>query len=274
MLLRIIFMAISYALHGNGLRDEHLPFQVANRDPLRSRRRGALLWIHANVDAMKDELTINKRQGEKVNCLCRECHRDTKHKIITEATHSGTDGSDEFAVRWSAEHQIVRCLGCETISFRKSSGSDEDMVQVGVEDWEYQPLVEIFPNPLNGRQSVADATLLPDKILRIYKEALKALNETQPVLCGIGIRAIIETVCKDRSATGGDLYSKINSLVNLGVLTQDGADILHKLRTLGNDAAHEVKPHSLQELGLAFDVVDHLLLGVYILPEHAKRTFK
>jgi hypothetical protein len=62
--------------------------------------------------------------------------------------------------------------------------------------------------------------------------------------------------------------------VGLGVLTQDGADILHKLRTLGNDAAHEVKPHSLQELGLAFDVVDHLLLGVYILPDHAKKTFK
>jgi hypothetical protein len=57
-------------------------------------------------------------------------------------------------------------------------------------------------------------------------------------------------------------------------LTKDGADILHKLRTLGNDAAHEVKPHSLQELGLAFDVVDYLLLGVFILPVNAKKTFK
>ncbi|GGY23560.1 hypothetical protein GCM10007387_01200 [Pseudoduganella albidiflava] len=147
-------------------------------------------------------------------------------------------------------------------------------MQIGENEWEYQPIVDVYPNPREGRQPLADVGLLQDKIQRIYEESLQALNDTQPVLCGIGIRALIETVCKDKKAIGSDLYNKINSLVGLGVLTQDGADILHKLRTLGNDAAHEVKPHSLQELGLAFDVVDHLLLGVYILPEHAKKTFK
>ncbi len=223
---------------------------------------------------MTNELTLNKQQGQKVNCLCRECLRDTKHEILSEATLSGSEGPADYSIDWSIEHQIVRCLGCETISFRKTSGCSEDVVQVGEDEWEYQPLIEIFPPLLDGRQPLTDATLLPDKIQRIYEESLKALNETQPVLCGIGIRAIIETVCKDKSAVGGTLFEKINSLVGLGVLTQDGADILHKLRTLGNDAAHEVKPHSLKELGLAFDVVDHLLLGVYILPEHAKKTFK
>lgn len=223
---------------------------------------------------MSNQLTVNKQQGQKISCLCRECRRDTKHEIIVEATLSGSHGPVEFSIDWSTEHQVVRCLGCETMTFRKCTGSDQDVIQVGEDEWEYQPLVEIYPKPLDGRQPLTDVILLPDKIQRIYEESLKALNETQPVLCGIGIRAIVETVCKERSATGGDLYTKINSLVGLGVLTQDGANILHKLRTLGNDAAHEVKPHSLQELGLAFDVVDHLLLGVYILPEHAKKTFK
>ena len=223
---------------------------------------------------MTDNLALNNQQGQKITCLCRECHRDTKHEIITEATLSGSHGPAEYSIDWAIEHQIVRCLGCETISFRKTTGSDQDLVQVSEDEWEYQPLIEIYPNPREGRQPLSDASLLPDKIQRIYEESLQALNDTQPVLCGIGIRAIVETVCKERNATGADLFNKINSLVGLGVLTQDGADILHKLRTLGNDAAHEVKPHSLQELGLAFDVVDHLLLGVYILPEHAKKTFK
>ena len=223
---------------------------------------------------MGTDLTINKRQGQKINCLCRECHRDTKHEILTEATLSGSEGPAEYSINWSLEHQIIRCLGCETISFCKATGSDQDLVEIADDEWEYQPRIEIYPHPLDGRHPLTDASLLPDKIQRIYQESLKALNETQPVLCGIGIRAIVETVCKDRNAIGADLYSKINSLAGLGVLTQDGGEILHKLRTLGNDAAHEVKPHSLQELGLAFDVVDHLLLGVYILPEHAKRTFK
>ncbi|BAL24628.1 DUF4145 domain-containing protein [Azoarcus sp. KH32C] len=223
---------------------------------------------------MTNEFTINRQQGQKITSLCRECHRETKHEVITEATLSGSHGPAEYPIEWSIEHQVIRCLGCETISFRKTTGSDQDYVQVGEDEWEYQPLIEVYPNPREGRQALTDASLLPDKIQRIYEESLQAINDTQPVLCGIGIRAIIETVCKDKSATGGDLFNKINSLVGLGVLTQDGANILHKLRTMGNDAAHEVKPHSLKELGLAFDVVDHLLLGVYILPEHAKKTFK
>lgn len=223
---------------------------------------------------MKDKLELNKQQGKKITCFCRDCHRETKHEIITEATLSGSDVSGGYSTNWYIEHQIIRCLGCETFSFRKVAGTEHDHVQIGENEWEYQACVDVYPNPREGRQPLTDVGLLPDKIQRIYEESLQALNDTQPVLCGIGTRAIIETVCKDRNAIGSDLYNKINSLVGLGVLTKDGADILHKLRTLGNDAAHEVKPHSLQELGLAFDVVDHLLLGVYILPEHAKKTFK
>lgn len=223
---------------------------------------------------MTEKLELNKRLGHKITCFCRDCHRETRHEIVTEATNSGTLETGDDTIDWSQEHQIIRCLGCETFSFRKTSGTDQDYVQISATEYEYQPIVNLYPNPHEGRQPLTDKGLLPDKIQRIYEETLQSLNDTQPVLCGIGTRAIIETVCKDKNATGNDLYNKINSLVGLGVLTQDGADILHKLRTLGNDAAHEVKPHSLQELGLAFDVVDHLLLGVYILPAHAKRTFK
>jgi hypothetical protein len=92
-------------------------------------------------------------------------------------------------------------------------------------------------------------------------------------LAGIGIRAIVETVCKDKESSGRNLASKIDDLVTQGVLTRDGANILHKLRTLGNESAHEVTPHDNVQLGLALDVVDHLLTGVYILPHHARAKF-
>ncbi len=109
---------------------------------------------------------------------------------------------------------------------------------------------------------------------RIYQESILALNSDQPILSGIGIRAIIETVSNEEQAAGNDLAQKINGLVAKGVLTKDGADILHKIRALGNQAAHSVKVHSSTELKLAMDVVEHLLQAVYILPHHAKGTFK
>lgn len=224
---------------------------------------------------MKEQLKVNERQGEKLECACRICKRGTKHEVVVDAVESGSSSSGDFEVYWASEYQIVRCLGCETVSFRRASSNSEDgYAQVGEDEWEQYVHEELFPSPHEGRQPISDVQLLPDKILRIYEESLSALNSRQEVLCGIGIRAIVETVCKDKAANGGDLYSKINSLITQGVLTADGAKILHQLRTLGNNAAHEVKPHGPKELGLAFDVVDHLLLGVYVLPEHAKKVFK
>ncbi|WP_293886038.1 DUF4145 domain-containing protein [Thiolapillus sp.] len=100
----------------------------------------------------------------------------------------------------------------------------------------------------------------------IRGRAIKSINCGQAVLTGMGIRAIVETVCKNKNANGKDLCEKINDLVIQGVLTKKDADILHKLRTLGNEAAHEVKPHNNATLALALDVIDHLIKGVYILP--------
>ena len=91
------------------------------------------------------------------------------------------------------------------------------------------------------------------------------------VLTGIGIRAIVETVCRERNSPGRVLADRIGGLVALNLITQTEAEILHDIRFMGNKAAHEVKAHSTQELNLAFDVSEHLLRAVYILPEQAKR---
>lgn len=101
-----------------------------------------------------------------------------------------------------------------------------------------------------------------------------ALSNQAPVLTGIGLRALLETVCKEKNATGHDLLKKIDSLVSSGILTPASAAILHKIRALGNAAAHEVKPHSDKQLGLAMDIVQHLLKDVYILPKQVGSEFE
>ena len=86
--------------------------------------------------------------------------------------------------------------------------------------------------------------------------------------------ALQEAVCKETKATGRDLLQKIDRLVTASVLTPARTVILHKIRTLGNKAAHEVKPHSDRQLGLAMNIVEHLLKDVYILPKQAESEFE
>jgi hypothetical protein len=216
-----------------------------------------------------------KNTDKKIDSSCGVCKRSTKHLIVTDASLKGYEDYDHDFYGWENEYQVVQCQGCETISFRQTHENSEDMQQAGPDpdDWSYAVQVDLYPNPEEGRSPLEDDHLLPQNLHRIYLETIRSLNSNLSVLAGIGVRAIVETVCKDKSASGGNLYAKINDLVSQGVLTQDGANILHKLRTLGNNAAHEVKPHSNVQLGLALDVIEHLLQGVYILPHHAGRTF-
>jgi len=178
-------------------------------------------------------------------------------------------------MQWTVDHQIIQCLGCKTISFRKASSSSEDWVQTSYDgEGEYAVDESIYPSRVDGIKSLGDEThYLPTKVRRIYDETLQALSSQSPILAGIGLRALLETVCKEKNATGHDLLKKIDSLVGASVLTPASAAILHKIRTLGNLSAHEVQPHSDRQLGLALNIVEHLLKDVYILPKQAESEF-
>jgi uncharacterized protein DUF4145 len=88
------------------------------------------------------------------------------------------------------------------------------------------------------------------------------------------LRALVETVCHEKNAQGKSLLNKIDDLTAKSILTPAGAQILHKIRTLGNAAAHKVKPHSEKQLAVAMDVVEHLLTDVYILPKRIEAEFE
>lgn len=81
---------------------------------------------------------------------------------------------------------------------------------------------------------------------------------------------MLESVCKDHGCTSENLVERINNLVKKEILTERDVAILHKIRTLGNSAAHEVKPHDEDQLAAAMSIVEHLLKTTYILPHQAK----
>ncbi len=221
------------------------------------------------------DIVMNSNIDQIVDVACRECKTTTKHIVLSDVQLKGFEdmGAPDY-YKWQDEYQIVKCNGCESISFRKTHKNSIDCIVFDSEFIEHIIHEDIFPNPVVLHSALEDAHLLPSNIQMIYLETIKSINTGQSVLTGIGIRAIVETICKDKNAKGQNLCAKINDLVTQDVLTQEGANILHKLRTLGNKAAHEVKPHDNVRLSLALDVIDHLLQGVYILPDQTSKTLE
>ena len=212
------------------------------------------------------ELKINNSQGEKIWVPCSKCSGDTIHEVLL----SVDNAEDENDGWWSLDsYQIIQCQGCTEISFRNYLND-----AISDSKGEKGCIEEIYPSRVAGRHVLRNAHLLPRIISDIYEETHKALCSKQPILAGIGIRALIEVVCKEKSAKGNDLEHKIDYLVEAGILTKTGAEILHGLRILGNVSAHEVKPHSESTLGIAMDVIEHLLSDVYILPRQSEKLPK
>ena len=218
---------------------------------------------------------VNETQGREEKVPCSKCNSKTYHKVLVSIDKSGEEHDGDFDYYWNAHYQIIQCQGCKTISFRKASSNSEDYEPLGQNEYEIVVYEDVYPSRVEGRRGLdAELHYLPSKVQGIYVETLKALNSKSPILAGIGLRALVETVCHEKKADGANLLKKIDDLTSKNVLTPVGAQILHKIRSLGNAAAHEVKPHSEKQLGVAMDVIEHLLVDVYILPKQVKAEFE
>jgi hypothetical protein len=203
---------------------------------------------------------------------CGTCADKTFHIVEASVDIDGTVGYAFFDY-WQ-HYQIMQCQGCDQYSFRLLERSEDDVVMnPDTGEREMEDRVTLFPPRIAGRPPLRQLGI-PHQVRAIYEETHKALLGKQPILAGVGLRSLIEAVCREKGASGSNLQKRIDSLVDLGVLTRDGADILHALRDLGNSSAHEVKAQSEADLSTAFDVVEHLMQTVYIIPKKAAKLRK
>jgi hypothetical protein len=225
------------------------------------------------------EVKLEELTKRNARVRCQVCKKDSQSVEIIASVkkHVQAEVDRRLYVDWWDTYQTLKCGGCETVFFRVISSNSEDVDydwdQDGNEVGRYNTVERFYPEIENLRDEINGFDLLPSHLAAVYTEAAKALNSNQPVLAGIGIRAILETICKDKCAPGSNLYEKIDGLKSQGVLSPNGAEVLHKLRVLGNTSAHEVKPQSSDQLLLAFDVLDNLLSNVYVLEPSVKKIF-
>lgn len=211
----------------------------------------------------------SKTENSKLSVKCNTCKRDTYHTVIRAVDYKLTYEAEpervvEDGLGLNGTAQIIVCDGCNTISFRDQYFFSEDP----------GPNVSIYPP--REEQSAIDELYLRDEIYAvphivktIYYETLSAIKRDSPTLAGIGLRAIIELVCKDKGINVRGIETKIDKLVEKGFLTCEGAEILHGIRIIGNEAAHDGKAPKRKQINAAMKIIDHLLLGIYIIPEEA-----
>ena len=197
----------------------------------------------------------------RVQVLCPRCKQPTSHEVVHEATTGRCDEANDWFE--TEQYQIVRCCGCGYHSYRTTyhdSSWTEDC----------QPAETLWPPRLQKRVTLAGASQLPRTLQQVYRETNAAITSSQPILAAVGIRALVEAVCKHKKAKGRTLKARIDNLVTRGVVTKAQARVLHKTRFLGNKAAHESAPARPDVLDAAMQIAENMLTSVYLLPNIAK----
>jgi hypothetical protein len=234
---------------------------------------------------MSSKTEFNQTKDNIVQVLCITCKNQNRHKVLTSLDCSGSEpmGHDN-TFEWDSHYQIIECQGCGSISFRDASSNSEDF---DFEDGYYIAEL-IYPKRTSDTWNTKDFYNVPQNLKRIYRETIDCYNNDCLTLCGAGIRALVEGLCKENNILDGevekpkadgsfdkkrtkDLQGKINGLYEKGKLTKESAEILHEHRFLGNSTLHELSLPSKEELSLAIEIVENVLDTLYEIPHKASQ---
>lgn len=178
------------------------------------------------------------------------------------------DGNEEY--HCAIYYMVIQCRGCENTSFRYVFRDYEVAFPISNHEWDVPETIETYPKFIKGHHELVGTNYVPDIVREVYEESLTAIQEGAGILAGLGLRGTIEAICNNREISGRNLETRISRLATQGLISQKDAERLHAIRFLGNDAAHDIKKPSDNQIDIALKIIEHLITTVYILDAEAK----
>jgi len=213
------------------------------------------------------EIKENISKGEIIRTHCNKCGQDMNHQVLMDYCENGTVildsdydfryGKIDYTGNFRNDYQIIKCSGCDTISYRNYNYFSEyqnDFDNDGTWEERYPMLV---------RRIKKELKYLPSTLTQIYEEVIMTYNNEGFILCAAGIRAILEGICKDKGIAHGNLFEKIKKMSEQGLVSKQHENILQKLRFLGNDAIHDLQIPTKEEIDAALDIIEHIIESFY-----------
>ena len=152
--------------------------------------------------------------GDIIKLSCQKCQCETNHKVLS--SYSATYSDEENDIQAKTDYLVVSCCGCESISMATISSSSEDIDYNNDGSWEYVNNVKQYPEPKIGYDKLRYEYNIPEYIRNIYKQTCNSIANRDYILAGIGLRTIIEAICKIEKMPGRNLQNRITNLAKNG----------------------------------------------------------
>jgi hypothetical protein len=216
----------------------------------------------------------NISKDQTIRTRCNKCGQEMNHKVLMDYCESGKTilGSDidlyhgkiDYTADFSNDYQIVKCSGCDIVSYRNHNYFSECQdIDGSGGTWE-----ERFP--AFKERPEKNFKNLPPLFMKIYQEIITVYNNDGFILCAAGIRALLEGICKEKGITKGDLLEKIQNMQKQGIISKHHEDILDNLRLMGNEVLHELQVPAREEIKAALNIIEHIIEDLYEITEKVK----
>lgn len=185
---------------------------------------------------------------------CKLCNSATNHILRARYSWLRQMEGESGNVIGTCDHMnsIWMCAGCDTVTF------------------EWQMVYDDGTEGDGGCVSTMDSVeckpfrnLNPD-LTRLYEEVVTCFDRDCLLLCTIGLRALIEGVCKDKGVAGRDLKDRIDGLIKF-VPSLNIIEALHAFRFAGNTAVHDLEALTRDDARASIEVMEDLLTFLYDL---------
>jgi hypothetical protein len=213
---------------------------------------------------------------KKIQASCYQCRNETNHEVLYSCNgqYDTLDENGDVEITEYEEYCTIKCLGCENLSFLLISKIDgepgKEEAYRAIYPHEYNPLFDDEFDNEYGFLSEKEVNTLPPLVKKIYKEVEEAFSFDLPILSGIGLRTLLESICIERKIPGKNLKDKIDNLHKVGLIAND-LPILHSLREIGNITVHQIKKPTQKTLDYSLEILMHILKSLYIIPKlHSK----
>lgn len=207
-------------------------------------------------------------------CDCFECGKETNNDILYQYTQTETitedDGREDM---WNTTFYTLKCRGCDYVHF---------MREVYYPDFGGEPVSfkDSFPDSLSDIEynenhflSEEEIRKLPPIVRNLYMEVESSFSIETPILSGIGLRTLLESICIHQEITGRNLKDKIDNLHKKGLIAAKDLPVLHNLREIGNITVHQIKKSNQKTLDYSLEILNHTLKSLYVIPSlHTKIT--
>lgn len=192
-----------------------------------------------------------------IRAHCNKCGGETKHDILLERTHRGSEFVDPYQqneISWSTTHRMLECRGCEEISLQRSEWFSEDDPMGTPNPPTYFP-----PRVSRRKPAWVDRLNIPEDYAELLDEVYVALHADSRRLAMMGARALIDAVIRRNVGDQGNFQKGLGTLVDKHLISSRNREIIEAAVEAGHASAHRGHKPSSEDVNVVIDIVENLI---------------